>query len=255
MKLTRNCLNTMLFISISSAAAGVEAGNWGVNVLAGAASLDLDKQNQVVFPALSFRTDSFTVENNHFNFSPAIGLLYRIPADSGKNGNAHYLHDLTFGINFYYAEGRKSGSVYEYSLSNFNNSTYDMKLKNYRLMLDMEWTFQPAFWELMPFVEAGVGGARNTMRFTNIPRPNIGANGGNYLLPNHATKVFAYEFGAGLKRNIGEHMVASARYIYSDASHVNSTRLDPVTGVRLASPISSDLHSQAVFLGFSYFCG
>ena len=253
--MTRKPVRTLLIISMAGVIQHAAAGDIAFNLLAGERSLKLGSQGVVQFPASAFRTDLFYIDNGRFNFSPALGVLYRVETGGINNSLHQYLHDLSMGINLYYTQTKRSGSVYEYSLRNFNNSTYDMKVKNYRLMLDMEWTFQPVVLNLMPFVEAGLGGARNTMRFSNTPRPDIGADGGNYELANTASKAFAYEFGLGVKRQFGEKILGSFRYLYSDSSQVKSSRSDPMTGVRLALPIQSGLQSHALYLGFSYFCG
>lgn len=228
-------------------------GHIGINVLAGGASMTLSRQAPIAFLPTAFRTDTVYIDNQRANFSPAVGLLYRLNADSLHAPLGQYLSDLSLGLNWYYTNSTRTGSVYEYSLPNFNNATYDMPIKTSRLMLDMEWGFHPVAFNLMPFVEAGLGGARNTMGFTNIPRSGIGADGGTYQLPPNANTAFAYELGLGLKYACNDKMLVSLRYLYSDLSHIKSSLFDLVSGVRLGAPIQSSLHAHGAYLGLSYF--
>ena len=226
-----------------------------VTVLVGGSSYTLDQHQQVFFPAETFRTDSFEVDSNKINFASAIGITYDKILEPSQNKPWNILQSISLGVNAYYNENSRNGSVYEYSLPNFNNSTYNMKIKSYRVMLDTEWTLHPLFFGIMPFVEGGIGGAQNTLSFQNIPRPNIGADGGNYYLSDHASSHFAYEVGAGLKMPVNNHFIVSARYLFADTGKAESGIFDSATGVLLASPVRTDVQSQSVFFGLSYLFG
>ncbi|MCL9685356.1 SPOR domain-containing protein [Legionella maioricensis] len=231
------------------------ANGISATVLIGGSSYTLDKQQQVFFPAETFRTDSFEVDGNKINFASAIGIAYEKILESDKNKPWNILQSISLGVNAYYNESSRNGSVYEYSLPDFNNATYDMKVKSYRVMLDTEWVLHSLSFGVMPFVEAGIGGAQNTLRFQNIPRPNIGADGGYYNLSNHASTHFAYELGAGLKIPVNNHFIASARYLFVDTGKAESGISDNGTGVLLASPLKTKVQSQSVLFGLSYLFG
>lgn len=226
-----------------------------VTVLAGGSSYALNKHQQVFFPTETFRTDSFEIDRNKINFSSGIGVSYEKKLDSSKDKPWNLFQSISLGVNAYYNEISRNGSVYEYSLPDFNNATYNMKIKSYRIMLDTEWVLHPLFFGVMPFVEAGVGGAQNTLNFQNIPRPNIGADGGYYNLPNHTNTHFAYELGAGFKMLASNHLMISARYLFADPGNANSGVSDNNTGVLLANPVNTNLQSQSVLFGLSYLFG
>ena len=227
----------------------------GVTVLVGGSSFNVDKQGLIVFPAESFRTDSFQADRNKISFASAIGISFNKILENNKYKAWSRLHRISLGLNFYFNQNSRTGSVYEYNLLDFNNSTYTMNLDSYRVMLDTEWVIQPLYWGMMPFVQAGIGSAQNNMNFKNIPRPDIGADGGNYNLSHHAGVQFAYEFGAGLKIPVNEYLMVSARYLFADAGNASSGISDNVTGVVLARPVRTKVQSQSVFFGLSYFFG
>lgn len=234
----------------NSIASGMRA-----TVLVGGSSYAFDKQQHVIFPAETFRTDSFEVDGNKINFASAIGISYEKVLEPSKDKPGNLLQSISLGVNVYYDKSSRNGSVYEYSLPDFNNSTYDISVKSYRVMLDSEWALHPLYFGVMPFVEAGIGGAQNTLSFQNIPRPNIGADGGYYNLSNHAGTHFAYELGAGLKIPVNTHFMVSARYLYVDAGKAESGISDNGTGVLLASPLRTKVQSQSVLFGLSYLFG
>lgn len=231
-------------------------GGVGLTVLAGGSVMNFDKQGHVVFPAGSFRQDSFKYGGGgNINFAPAAGVSYDVVIGPNKYNPWYLFRDISLGVNVYYNQTSRSGSVYEYSLPDFNNSTYSMNVKSGRLMLDTEWDIHPLWYNVIPFVEAGLGVAQNTMSFKNKPRPNIGAGGGNYNLDDHSKIQFAYEIGAGVKLPVSDHFVVSARYLFANAGDAESGTSDNDTGVLLAKPIKTSVESQSVLLGLSYFFG
>jgi|GEM_PF-2089084 len=231
------------------------ASGFRVTVLAGAGSSTLDKQGQIVFPAETFRTDSFSSSGNKIKVASAIGISYDKFLEFNNDKTRNILHGISLGVNTYYNESSRNGSVYEYSLPDFNNSTYGMKVKSWRVMLDTEWVLHSLVFGVMPFVEAGIGGAQNIMSFKNIPRPDIGVDGGNYNLRYYSSVHFAYEFGAGFKIPISTHFIASARYLFADAGKAKSDISDSATGVVLALPVRTSVQSQSVLFGLSYLFG
>jgi opacity protein-like surface antigen len=239
------------FAKITPLASGMR-----VTVLAGGSSYSLDNRGQIFFPAQAFRTDSFEAQGNKINFASGLGMAYEKILDSNKDTLGNIFQSISIGVNAYYNDNsRNRGSVYEYSLADFNNATYNMNVKSFRLMLDTEWSLHPLYFGIMPFVEAGVGGAQNTMNFQNIPRPNIGADGGNYKLSDNTQTQFAYELGAGLKIPLSSHFTVSACYLFVDKGKTESDLFDTETGVFLASPIKTNVQSQSVLFGLSYLFG
>lgn len=241
-------------ISVSSHADSRTSGV-RVTVLGGGSSNIFDKHQQVLFPEETFRIDSFEIEGNKINFASAIGISYEKILESTKYKPSNILQSISFGVNAYYNKNSRNGSVYQYGLPDFNNSTYDMNVKSYRVMLDTELVMHPLHFGVMPFVEAGIGGAQNTLSFQNIPRPDIGADGGYYNLARHASTHFAYELGAGLRMPLNNHFTVSARYLFVDSGKAESGISDNETGVLLATPFTTNVQSQSVLLGLSYLFG
>ena len=248
-------ISNLSLLLMTIASGNAFADGMRVTVLAGGSSYALSKQGRIFFPAQTFRTDTFNVFGNEINFASGAGFAYEKTLDSNKNIPWNIFQRVSLGVNAYYNEGSQNGSVYEYSLPDFNNATYAMNIKSYRLMLDTEWDLTPLRFGIMPFVEAGIGGAQNTMSFQNIPRPNIGADGGYYKLSGDSNTQFAYEIGAGLKIPVNSNFTISARYLFVDKGKAESELIDLQTGVELARPIQTNVQSQSVLFGLSYLFG
>lgn len=224
------------------------------SILLGGSTSSFDEHQQIFFPADAFRTDSFEIDNHDTDFAPAVGVAYEKIVDGGVS-SWHFMHSYSLGVNIYYNENTPEGSVYEYSLPDFNNSTYTLEVKSYRIMVDTELAFRPLYFGVMPFIKAGIGGARNKLSFQNLPRPDIGADGGYYHLGDNGKNNFAYEIGAGIKLPVSQHFVLSAHYLYADLGDAESRVSDNQTGVVLASPLKTDVHTQSVLFGLSYLFG
>lgn len=222
-----------------------------VDLLIGGNRFDLDHEKNIVFPPEFFRTDTFNLGNPSIDFEIAAGITDDFGTCAANN--IPYLSgDILLGIYAYYNQTSRDGTVLEYGLPDFANSSYNMNVRSGRLMLDAEFDFQPVWMGLTPFIEGGIGIARNTLNFENNPRPNIGADGGNYSLPNNSQIQFAYQLGAGFKIPICNHMVLSARYLYANAGNAESNKYDSNTGVTLEQPIKVNVNSQSILLGLSY---
>ncbi|BCA96615.1 hypothetical protein TUM19329_29760 [Legionella antarctica] len=232
-----------------------QTGGIRFTVLAGGSSYAFDQQGQVFFPAEAFRTDSYVSEEHKIQFASAIGISYEKILEPNKEKSWNMLRSISLGVNAYYNEGSQHGSVYQYGLPDFNNATYELQVRSFRVMLDTEWGLRPSYFGIMPFIEAGVGGAQNSMSFQNIPRPDIGADGGNYSLSDKARVHFAYELGAGLKLPLRTNVMVSARYLFADIGDARSGISDNETGVLLAYPVRTNVQSHSVLFGLSYLFG
>ena len=238
------CLGSGLVMA-SSAFAAVD-----VSLLAGASEFNLGHTKKIVFPTESFRTDSFKIGGESDDFAVALGAMYRF-----DKTNQHFRY-LSVGANAYYSQTSRHGTVFEYELPNFENSTYNMQVKSARLMVDAQWDFRSLFNnKVIPFVDGGIGVANNILNFKNTPVPNFGANGGNYRLSNHSQIQFAYELGAGLKVPVNQRLSIIGRYLYANAGHAESRTYDSATGVALRQPIKVGVNSQSVLLGLNYLFG
>ena len=122
-------------------------------------------------------------------------------------------------------------------------------------MFDAELALRPLILGIMPFGEVGIGASHNILNFQNRPRPDIGADGGNYNLAENGSNCFAYEVGGGFRIPLNAHYLASARYLYVDSGSAKTGIADNETGVMLATPIRTHVHSQSVLFGLSYLFG
>jgi opacity protein-like surface antigen len=224
------------------------------NVFGGGSSFNLGDQEDIVFPSTSFRTDTFTINQKPIVYALGAGVTYQIVNCQSSNcgKGAAVFNSIIVGVNGYYNHNTRTGSVLEYGLTDFANSNYKTNISSARLMADAEVDFQPLKAGLTPFVEAGIGIARNVMDFKNSPVPDPDILGGYYYLDDNYLNQFAYEIGVGIKVPITQDVVISARYLYADAGNAKTRTYDPSSGVILAKSISVSVRSQSVLLGFSH---
>lgn len=224
-----------------------------VSLLVGGGATNIGTNHKIVFSPGSFRTDSFTTDNEPIEVAAAAGISYDFHI--GKEWEKHFLRDITLGLNGYYNQSIVNGAVYEYSLPSMPNSNYDLRLKTGRLMIDTELDFSSPWGTIIPFVELGIGVASHTLYFKNSPVPNIGVSGGGYALQDHTQFNFAYEAGVGLKIPLRNQFMLSARYLYANVGQAKTSTSDPSSGMSLAKPVVFDVSSQSILFGFSYLIG
>lgn len=231
------------------------AGTAAFNVLGGVSSFNFGNEKDIVFPTNSFRTDTFDVSGQSAVFALGAGFTYDVMICHNNDCDKGWsvFHDIAVGINGYYNSNDRKGTVLEYGLPNFNNSTYKMNVYSSRLMADAELGLHPIKMGLTPFIEAGIGVARNTLDFQNTPVPSL--SGGYYYLSDHYHDQFAYELGAGFKIPVNNDVTISARYLYANAGNAVSSIHDHTNGVTLGSPIKINVRSQSILLGFSHSFG
>jgi opacity protein-like surface antigen len=248
----KTCLVLALGVGFSPLAT---AGKLVVNVAAGGSVFNLGSTHYVVFPPSAFRTDSFHIGGYPLTYDIAAGIGYDLDATSAAYRIGSVLHDVSFSLNAYYGSTSRKGTVLEFGLPVFDNSNYKLQVGSGRLMLDSEWDFYPLWQTIMPFVEVGVGAARNTLSFKNSPVPVVGVSGGYYALPDNSQIQFAYQLGAGLKYEVSEQVILAARYLYANAGMAASSTYDAMSGVNLGKPITMLVQSQSVLFSMNYLIG
>lgn len=226
-----------------------------VTLLGGVGQFDFGHAKEIVFPPVAFRTDTFNINGHSLNAVGGLGVtFYNIPVSLPAYDVDYIISNVAIGANFYYNQTTRHGTVLEYGLPSFNNSIYRMNVESGRLMLDAEVDFYPVWRCVNPFLELGAGLAGNAMSFKNIPVPVTGVSGGGYQLPEHTVYRFAYEAGGGLNMPLSKHFTMSARYLYANSGHAESSK-HATNGVSLGSRIKIVAQSQSVLLGISYLIG
>lgn len=231
--------------------------DWQVEVYGGGAGLSTNLSNEIITQPNGSTTNYLQNPSaTSTEFEPGFGISYAFPMQNLTSvfGGYYILHDISIGANAYYLSGDRSGQVYNIinSPSTLIND-YHTTLSSWQVMLDSEFDFYPIFAQVMPFVEFGLGDAINKMSYGEVNDPNATANSLPINYQSHTSNNFAYQVGAGFKMPVTAHGTVSLRYLYTDmggASVGQSTTV--LLGNAVAQPITANMHSSAVLLGFNY---
>jgi opacity protein-like surface antigen len=224
-----------------------------VSAFAGVSDLSLDHGDLVLSP---FETDKLDGNQNNSEFTPAIGFAYNFMLVPDDVREGYLLQSISVGMNLYYFQTDLKGDVLQFGDPIFNNYSYKMDVTSGRLMIDSEWNFKRLWGGVVIFGQAGIGYARNTVKYQDTPKPGI--PGGGLTLSSQSQDNFAYDLGVGLKYPITMNSEISLRYLYTGLGSTDTAtegELADGSSVTLLKPVSVDLTSQSLLLGFSYYFG
>lgn len=192
--------------------------------------------------------DTFVHQSSANAFTWGVDALYRFKLHAPSIEN-YFFDSIGTGIDvFQITNFTQTGDVLQFGLPEFENYTYALKLNNLRVMAKIDLDFYPIQHYFIPFVQAGIGGARTTISYNSAPIPPV--DGSNFTLPNAASWHFAYQAGAGIKYVAKTHLVLSLRYLYADMGKVNSSTWGSST--TLATPLTVKMNTQNVLFGLTY---
>lgn len=195
----------------------------------------------------SDETDTLKNRQDHNKFIPGIGIAYNffLPANLTNS----IIQSISIGLDYYYFKNHQNGDVYLYMNPDFNNFKYKIDVKSSNLMLNAEMNFY-AFWQgIIPFIEGGIGVARNSVEYRDRPNPGVVGQGSGLNLPNTTKNKFAFDAGAGIKAPITGNLLLSLRYLYSGLGSVHTKTQGNYT---IAKPLNVKIHNQSVLLGLNY---
>lgn len=189
--------------------------------------------------------DTFRNQSSGNAFTWGLEALYRFPL---KNA---FFETMGAGLQFFQITHlNQTGDVLQFGMPEFKNYTYRLGLNNIRFLANVSLNLHPVFYQIMPFVEAGIGGARTQISYES--RPISPVVDPIFTLSNHASWNFAYQAGVGLKYPINTHLMASLRYLYANMGHAESSLIGSSTN--LASPLIANMSTQNFVLGLTYRC-
>jgi len=224
-----------------------ETSRWGINLYLGEAQNTTSNTSGLKFS--TYETDTLTNPNkSSTDIAPGLGITYRHVISPNNNS---LIHALSASLNYYYTDMSRDGQVYLFGYAQFNNYTYKMKINSNRLMLDGELELHPLVHNITLFGILGIGGALNTMSykeksvFTNV--------GGQLDFSSHDQLNFASEIGGGVKMPVNKNSVISLRYLYTDLGEATSKNQSSTPARRLENPLSTDIVSQSILLGYTYY--
>lgn len=191
----------------------------------------------------SFETDNIKVSQSTTHGAWKVGLGYPLLEDT-----LPYFNRLLLNLNIYQTSTTLRGVVWQYGQSQFDNYDFKAPTKSTRLMLDLK----PSFftWQSTePYVILGIGAAWNSLAYREaVAATDININS-ILLLSKRTTSYLAWDFGAGYKIALTNHLSASVEYIYAILGH-SSPAHDP-GGVLLAVVPKFSLQNQSLLLGLN----
>ena len=192
--------------------------------------------------------DTFTHQSGGGSFTWGVDAKYRFKLHPPSVKNA-FINSMGAGLNFFQiTNANQSGHVLQFNLPEFENYTYDLGLSNVRIMANVDLDFRPIKYNVVPFIEGGVGGAMTTVSY--LSTPILPVDSPNFMIPNEDTWNVAYQVGAGLKYPLKPNAWLSLRYLYANMGKANSGIIGSSTN--LASPLSIDMSTQNLLIGLTY---
>lgn len=194
---------------------------------------------------------SFSHRNGASAATFGLEALYRLRLDATSTPG-HFFNSLGTGIDLIQiANANQTGRVLEFNIPEFENYTYALRLKSTRLLAHLDFDFQPLKQQIIPFVQAGIGAARNSLSYTSTPiAPVIGPE---FVLPDQRTWTFAYQAGAGFKYALDAHLLLSLRALYANMGKAHSSSAGNTA--LLSTPLIASVGSYQVLFGLTYSAG
>ncbi len=190
-------------------------------------------------------TDSLN-PNSHsqYDFTWGFGTAYRfmLPDNMQK-----VLHDVSIGLDLMYLKDTQKGYVWLFQQPAYNNYYYHLSVTSLRLMADVELTLHPIGQYIFPFIEGGIGAARNTASYYDSPLLP-GTTG--LTIGSQSQIQFAYTVGGGIKIPLLHGSELSLRYLYVD---LGNAKTSGAASVPLAAPVKMALTSQTWLIGLTHY--
>lgn len=161
---------------------------------------------------------------------------------------AYPFQEALLGLDLAFFDTKNKGDVYWYGNPDEAYSTYDLKVKTARLMLNGELSIRTPWKRFFPFIQASAGIARLSTEYND--KSVEGITGGNINLSSQVNYNFAYSFGGGVKYKITPAWQIAISYLYTDLGTAEtSTDSD---NIQLEEPIRYDLQTSSILFGLSY---
>lgn len=192
-------------------------------------------------------TDSLHPNDGHYQQTDVtwgFGTAYRFVL---PNFPRNIIHDMSAGLDFLYFQTTQKGQTWLFEQPLYNNYTYQLPISSLRLMADSEWTFRSLLRPyLFPFIEGGIGFARNTASYADSP---LIPDTTGLTIYTDVQYQFAYTAGAGIKFLLPCNGQLSVRYLYADLGNATTSSN---ASVSLAAPITIRLTTQTWLAGLTY---
>jgi opacity protein-like surface antigen len=192
--------------------------------------------------------DTFIHQSDASAFTWGLDAKYRFMLHDLSSQN--YIFD-SFGAGidvFQITDFHQTGDVLQFNMPEFENYTYNLQLKNTRVMLDLDLDFHPLLHYFIPFIEGGIGPSSTVITYNSAPIPPVDEPG--FALASQTSWSFAYQVGAGIKYVVNTHFSLAFHYLYANMGKVNSSTTGSTT--TLEKPLTVNMRTQNFMLGLTY---
>lgn len=151
---------------------------------------------------------------------------------------------------YYLGNSTIKGDVWRFGNPEWNDMTYSLSIKSYRLMFDTALTLVSKR-QYSLYALGGIGNAWNRTGYSDADRNSIPCANQFLNLNTTTNSNFSWEAGAGLAHTLNDRVAFSLEYLYADLGTMQ-TSANGVTGTITAPglvPADFKLTSQAVLFG------
>lgn len=192
--------------------------------------------------------DTFSHQKGGASFTWGLDAKYRFMLHN-PSVKSPFFDSIGAGIDFFQiTNANQTGQVLQFNLPEFENYNYTLGLSNIRLMADIDMTFRAINYNLIPFIEGGLGGSMTTVSYQSTGIPPIDSP--QFRLSDESTWGFAYQVGGGLKYRLKSNAWLSLRYLYANMGEASSSLVGSSTN--LATPLNVNMSTQNLLLGLTY---
>ncbi len=181
--------------------------------------------------------------NDQNNATWGVGAAYRFMPPRAPS----IMHDISAGLDFLYFETTQHGRTWQFERAAYDNYAYTLPISSSRLMVDSELTFNPLYNYFFPFLQAGIGFARNSASYHD--KVLLSNYTGSVNISSNSQYQFAYTLGAGLKMLLPQNFELSVRYLYTDLGQAITSSS---ANVSLLNPLKIRLTTQTGLVGLTY---
>jgi opacity protein-like surface antigen len=203
----------------------------------------------------SSETDRLVQTNRNdwdaFTAQLGIGSIYYLNGAQQYAENTQWFPWIEPELNAYYLGGESiKGDVWRFSSPDFNDMTFNMPFKSYRLMFDTALTVVSKK-QYSLYAIGGIGASWNRIGYSDADRDSAPCADQYLNLNSRTDSSFVWEAGAGLAYALNDRFSLSLEYLYVDLGSIKTPDTGFTGGITAPVLVPADikLTSQAVLLG------
>ncbi|MCE0722816.1 MULTISPECIES: SPOR domain-containing protein [Legionella] len=203
----------------------------------------------------SSETDRLVQTNNNqwdtFAAQLGVGYVYHLRHYNPFSDHVQWFTAIEPELNGYYlGQSSIKGDVWRFSDPAFNEMTFNMPIRSYRLMVDGALTVVSKR-QYSLYAKGGIGNAWNRVGYRDADRSSIPCADQFLDLNSNTRSSFAWEVGGGFFYAFNNRFALSIEYLYADLGSVETpgTGFTGTITAPVLVPASFNLTSQAALFG------